>query len=597
MSLAELFAFLAAICICVPISRHFGFGSVLGYLFAGVLIGPYVLGLIHDPDHLLHVSEFGVVLLLFIIGLELQPSRLWVMRHSIFGLGSAQVALTAAIIAFASVGLGLSWPTAIVIGLALALSSTAFVLQLLAEKKELTTRYGRSSFSILLFQDLAVIPILAIIPVLGTDFRAEDTQLSDFLVPLLAIVGLLVGGRYLLRPLFSLVARLGGHEIFTAASLLVVVAAAGLMEVVGLSMALGAFLAGLLLADSEFRHQLEAEIEPFKGILLGLFFAAVGMNLSLGLLANQPALILGLALGLIAVKLGALLLIGRLAGLPGDATRDMAFILAQGGEFAFVIFATAVGEGKMDDALRELLTIVVTVSMIATPLLFMLNERLFRARARPDAPERAYDDVEEEEAQRVVIAGMGRYGQIIARILNGRGIPVTALESSAAQVDFLRRFGVRLYYGDAGDLDLLRAARVGDAKFFILAIADVDDSVRTAELVKQNFRTVRIYARARDRHHAMRLMDVGVDYLIRETFPASLETAEKLLVELGDTPERARTTIAMFREKDEALLIAEKAVLHDEDQRIQTIEAARRELEDLFSADERAVKGSSGAGG
>jgi glutathione-regulated potassium-efflux system ancillary protein KefC/glutathione-regulated potassium-efflux system protein KefB len=393
MSLNELLAFLAAICIFVPISRHFGFGSVLGYLFAGVIIGPYVLGLVQHPDHLLHVSEFGVVLLLFIIGLELQPSRLWVMRHSIFGLGAAQVIVTALAITLVAMLAGLAWPTAIVVGLALALSSTAFVLQLLAEKKELTTRYGRSSFAILLFQDLAVIPILAIIPLLGTGPGGDEPDLTGMLIPVAAIAGLLVGGRYLLRPLFSVVARLGGHEIFTAASLLVVAAAAGLMEVVGLSMELGAFLAGLLLADSEFRHQLEAEIEPFKGILLGLFFAAVGMNLSLGLLAEQAALILGLALGLVLIKFVVLMVIGRLAGLPGDATRDMAFVLAQGGEFAFVIFATAVGEGKMDESLRELLIIVVTVSMIATPLLFILNERLFRARARETGSDRAYDTV------------------------------------------------------------------------------------------------------------------------------------------------------------------------------------------------------------
>ena len=589
MSLIELLSFLIAICIFVPIFRVFGFGSVLGYLFAGILIGPYLLGLVQNADHILHVSEFGVVLLLFIIGLELQPSRLWVMRHSIFGLGTAQVAGTAVMIALAGRWLGLDWTTAIVVGLALALSSTAFVLQLLAEKKELTTRYGRSSFSVLLFQDLAVIPILAIIPILGTGPAGGEGDLIGIAIPILAIAGLLLGGRYLLRPLFTLVARLGGHEIFTAASLLVVVAAAGLMEAVDLSMELGAFLAGLLLADSEFRHQLEAEIEPFKGILLGLFFAAVGMNLNLTLLTEQPGLILGLALGLIAVKLVVLLLIGRLAGLPGAATRDMAVILAQGGEFAFVIFATAVAEGKLDPGLRELLTIVVTVSMIATPLLFILNERLFRSRDRQPGDDRSYDTVE-ETAHSVVIAGMGRFGQIVARILTLRGVALTALESSATQVDFLRRFGVRVYYGNARDLDVLRAAKVGAAKYFLVAIEDTDVSVQTAEVVRKHYRDVKIFARARDRHHAHRLMDVGVDYLIREAFPASLETAETLLRELGDTPERARRTIETFRAKDEALLIAEKALLHDEHQRIQTIDAAERELEDLFAADEEVAK-------
>jgi len=588
MSLNELLPFLAAICVLVPIFRKLGFGSVLGYLFAGILIGPFVLGLIGDPEHILHVSEFGVVLLLFIIGLELQPSRLWVMRHSIFGLGTAQVLGTSLLVALASRALGLSWTTAIVVGLALALSSTAFVLQLLAEKKDLTKLYGRSSFSILLFQDLAVIPILAIIPILGDGPAGGEGDLIGMLTPILAIAGLLVGGKLVLRPLFSLVARLGGHEIFTAASLLVVVAAAGLMEAVHLSMELGAFIAGLLLADSEFRHQLEAEIEPFKGILLGLFFAAVGMTLNLSLLADKALLVLGLAAGLIAIKMAVLYVIGIAGKMPKAATRDMAFILAQGGEFAFVIFATAVNESKMDAPLKELLTIVVTVSMIATPLLFMFNERFLRSQDRKASDDRAYDTVDTQN-ERVVIAGMGRFGQVIARILSVRSIPFTALESSAAQVDFVRRFGARLYYGNATDLDLLRAAGVGDAEVFIIAIEDTETSVRVAELVKTHFRNVKLFARARDRHHAHRLMDIGVDFLIRELYPASLETAERVLLTLGDTPERAASTIATFTDKDEQLLVAEKALLHDEHERMQTIHAARRELEDLFAADERAL--------
>jgi glutathione-regulated potassium-efflux system ancillary protein KefC/glutathione-regulated potassium-efflux system protein KefB len=523
------------------------------------------------------------------IGLELQPSRLWVLRRSIFGLGAAQVLGTGLLITLVSRGLGLGLTTAIVVGLSLALSSTAFVLQLLAEKKELTTQYGRSSFAILLFQDLAVIPILAIIPILGEGPAGGEGDLIGILTPILAIGLLLVGGRLLLRPLFRLVATLGGHEIFTAASLLVVVAAAGLMEAVDLSMELGAFLAGVLLADSEFRHQLEAEIEPFKGLLLGLFFVAVGMTLNLPLLAEQPALIVGLAAGLIAIKWLALYGIGRAAGLPGGTARDMAVVLSQGGEFAFVIFATAVNEAKMAPELRELLTIVVTVSMVATPLLFVLNDRLLRSRDAGPASDRPYDTVETDD-HRVVIAGMGRFGQMIARILHVRSIPFTALEGSAAQVDFMRRFGGRIYYGNARDLDLLRAARVGEARIFVVAVQDVDTSVCVADLVKKHFPGVKIFARARDRHHAHRLMDVGVDYLIREAFPASLETAEQVLLALGDSPERARRTITKFRENDERLLLAEKALLHDEHERMQTIHAARRELEDLFAADERAAR-------
>ena len=384
MTLVHVVILLAAVCIAVPLFRRLGFGSVLGYLAAGILIGPDGLGLIENVETLLHVSEFGVVLLLFIIGLELQPSRLWVMRRAVFGLGAAQVAATAALIALAAWLLGLGGPQAILVGLALALSSTAFVLQLLAEQGHLAHRYGRASFSILLFQDLAVIPILALIPALSAAGVTGEGAVAQALTGALAVAGLVVGGRYLLRPAFRVVAGLGGHEIFTAGALLVVAGSAWLMHAVGVSMALGAFLAGMLLADSEFRHQLEAEIEPFKGLLLGLFFVSVGMAADLSLLLASPLLILALTAGLLALKMAVLWGVARLTGQPADVSRDLAFVLPQGGEFAFVIFTAAVAERVLEPAVAGLLTVVVTLSMVATPLLFVLNDRLFRRRKARD---------------------------------------------------------------------------------------------------------------------------------------------------------------------------------------------------------------------
>lgn len=583
MTLAHLVVLLAAVCIAVPLFRKLGFGSVLGYLAAGILIGPYGLALIGNVEVLLHVSEFGVVLLLFIIGLELQPSRLWVMRRAVFGLGAAQVLVTAALIGLAARAFGLGNAQAALVGLALALSSTAFVLQILAEKGHLAHRYGRASFSILLFQDLAVIPILALIPALSASGVTGDGALVQGLIGVAAVAGLVLGGHYLLRPAFRVVAALGGHDIFTAAALLVVVGAAWLMHAVGVSMALGAFLAGMLLADSEFRHQLEAEIEPFKGLLLGLFFVAVGMAADLSLIADSPLLVLALTAGLVAVKMTALWLVARASGMPGDVARDLAFVLPQGGEFAFVIFTAAVAEAAMSPSLAGLLTVVVTLSMAVTPLLFILNERAFRDRA-PSRPRREYDTVD-DHSHRVIIAGMGRFGQIIARVLNARGIPFTAIEASARQVDFVRRFRNKVYYGDVTDPDLLRAARVDQAEVFVVAVQGVENSLKVVECMRKLYPKLKIYARAWDRHHAHLLKEAGVDYLIREALLSSLEMAAVLLEELGDKHERARRTIEIFRENDDKLFRQEHAVMHDEHEVIQTIEASRKELEALFDSD------------
>ncbi|MEJ2514821.1 MAG: monovalent cation:proton antiporter-2 (CPA2) family protein [Gammaproteobacteria bacterium] len=585
MSATEILAYLAAAVIAVPISRRLGFGSVLGYLAAGIAIGPWALGLVDDVDHVLHVAEFGVVLLLFIIGLELQPSRLWALRKAVFGTGAAQVLITGAALWAAAMAFGLAAAPALIVGLTLALSSTAFVLQLLAERRQLTTRHGRTAFAILLFQDLAVIPLLALIPAFAPASGATDAGgAADVVLQLAAVAGLILGGRWLLKPLFRLVARDGGHEIFTAMSVLIVVAAAMLMVHVGLSAALGAFIAGVLLADSEFRHQLEAEIEPFKGLLLGLFFVAVGMSANLGLLADFPLRLIAMTLCLLLIKGAVLYGVGRITGLPAASARSLAVVLSQGGEFAFVLLAAAMEGQLIQRELFETLVLVVTLSMAATPFLVLLDERL-ASKERSSEPERAFDTPDSGD-HRVIVAGLGRFGQIVARVLNMRGIAFTALESDASHVDFLRRFGNVVYYGDARRLELLRAARAGEANIFVVAVEDSATSIQIVETVKGHFPHLKIFARAVDRAHARALKDRKVDYVIRANFASSLEMAENVLTALGDPEDKARRSIQRFRQFDEELLEKERALQQDEGKLIQTVREAERELAFLFASDE-----------
>ncbi|GLR11825.1 potassium transporter [Chitinimonas prasina] len=572
---------LASAVVAVPLLKRLGLASVLGYLAAGVAIGPWGLGLIAQPDAILHTTEFGVVLLLFIIGLELQPSRLWVLRRAVFGLGGAQVLLTSLLLALLAWLLGLPWLAAIVAGLALSLSSTAFVLQMLAEKNQLTTRHGRDGFAVLLFQDLAVIPLLAILPLLSP--LASTASRPPAWVSLAAVAGVVLGGRFVLRTLLRKVAKANSHELFVMATLLIVMATAWGMEAAGLSLSLGAFLAGVLLADSEYRHELEANIEPFKGVLLGLFFVAVGMAANLGLLLAQPLLLLGLALGLIVVKAAVLLLIGRMAGMEGRTQRRFAVYLAQGGEFAFVLLTLAVGQHLMDKATADLLAMVVTLSMAMTPFVVLLHERWIAPRL-DEQTVREFDQIKSDQ-HRVIIAGFGRFGQIVARVLRMRKIPATVLEHSFEQVDFVRRFGNRIHYGDASRLDVLRAAGAADAELFVLAIDDVEASLRTAETVREHFPHLKIYARARNRFHYYRLRDLGVTVATRETFAASLEMAGGVLQGLGVSSVGAASTLAAFRAHDEALLDKQYAVHHDETQLMQTARDAAQELEGLFESD------------
>ena len=596
--LHETAIFLAAAVVAVPLFRLLGFGSVLGYLVAGVAIGPDGLRLITDVDNILHFAEIGIVLLLFIIGLELQPSRLWVLRHSVFGLGALQVAACAVPLGLAAWGFGLDPVGAAIVGAGLALSSTAFVLQLLAERGQLTTHQGRAGFAILLFQDLAVLPLLAALPLL----QAGGAGLAprELVLDTAAVIGVLtaitVGGHFLLRPVLRAVALARTHEIFTATALLVVVGSALAVEAVGVSMGLGAFLAGVLLADSEYRHELEANIEPFKGLLLGLFFIAVGMSADLGLVADRPAAVVGLALGLLAVKAVVVYGVGRLWGLAPPAARALAAVLPQGGEFGFVLFSAGVARGILDDATGTLLIAVVTISMAVTPLLVLLNERVLSPRLESAPAGRDYDRIDDDRAP-VIIAGFGRFGQIVGRLLRMARIPFTALETNPVQVDFVRRYGNKVYYGDPSRPDVLRAAGAAGARAFVLAIDDVETSVRVAQTVRRAYPQLPVYARARNRQHAHRLMDLGARVIVRETFDSSLALGRQLLEGLGWAADEAEDAARRFREHDERTLAKQRAFRHDEQALIQSVQEAASELEELFEYDSTRRRRREGQGG
>jgi monovalent cation:proton antiporter-2 (CPA2) family protein len=578
----QIAVFLAATVIAVPLFRRFKLSAVLGYLAAGMVVGPWGLGVFEDVENILHFSEFGVVLLMFVIGLELQPSRLWVLRHAVFAGGLAQVAVTTALLALAIRSLGQTWPAAVVIAFALSLSSTALILQVLAERGELNTRHGRSAFAILLFQDLAIMPALVVLPFLAGG-TARSMSWQQILLPVLAI-GVTVGaGRHLLRPVLRIVAGTRAQEAFTAAALLVVVGTALLFQAAGLSMALGAFIAGVLLADSEYRHELEADIEPFKGLLLGLFFIAVGMSANLGVLVASPGRVLALTAAYLVIKALAIWIAARIMRHDAATARRLGIALAGGGEFAFVLFGLATRGRLIDPEVADLLVIVVTASMILAPLLIAAADALATRIAPPPNPPQ-FDRIEPEEP-RVLIAGFGRFGQIVARVLRARRIRFTALEISQAQVDFVRRFGNKLYYGDASRLEMLRSAGADHADVLVLAIDDVDASVRTAQMVRRHFPKLRVLARARNRQHAFRLMDAGVTEIRRETLASSLELSEATLVALGTDRATAARQVERFRAHDEETLRQQAGVRDDEEKLIATAQASARQLEKLFEAD------------
>jgi monovalent cation:proton antiporter-2 (CPA2) family protein len=574
--------YLAAAVVAVPLCKRIGLASVLGYLAAGSIIGPSGFALTKDVDSALAFSEFGVVLLLFIIGLELKPSRLWALRKSVFGMGGLQVLLSAVpltALAFFAVS---TFSAALIIGISLAFSSTAFALQIMSEKRELATQHGRLAFSILLFQDLAAIPLLAIVPLLSGNTTASNSEIFVSAVKVAAVIaGVIIGGRYLLRPALRIVASAKTGEIFTAAALLIVLSTALVMDKMGLSMALGSFIAGILLADSEYRHELEADIEPFKGLLLGLFFMAIGMTVDYSLIVNEPLKIVGGVFILLLIKGAAVFSVGKIAGLKTPNARTLAITIPQGGEFAFVVFSVAVANRVLSTEIASQLVVIVTLSMAITPLLVLLNEKVFRPMF---AEEKVFDQIEENE-NLVIIAGFGRVGQIAGRVLRVLDIGFTALDHDQAQVDVLRKFGNKVYFGDASKIELLKAAGADKAKVFILAIDDVAASVKTAEVVRQHFPHLKVYARARNRQHAYQLLDLGIDKQWRETLASSIEMTEAVLQEFGFTYYRAQRVMDKFRSHDDSQLREQHAVHKDESKLVQLSNQYAQQLTDVLQND------------
>jgi glutathione-regulated potassium-efflux system ancillary protein KefC/glutathione-regulated potassium-efflux system protein KefB len=585
---------LIAAVLAVPLFKRLKLGAVLGYLAAGVAVGPWALRLITDVQSILHFSEFGVVLMLFLIGLELNPSRLWVLRRSVFGLGGAQVgAVTAAFFAI-GLALGVEPMAALIAGFGLALSSTAFVLPVLAERGQLQSPQGNATFAILLFQDLAVIPLLVILPLLaggaagaGHLHGGGDSGLVMASKIVGALVGLVLAGRYLLRPAFKAIAASGNQEIMTATALLVVVATSAVMEKVGLSMSLGAFLSGVMLAESEYRHELHADIEPFKGLLLGLFFMAVGMSANLGIVAERPIALLGLVVGFMLLKAVVVFWVCRAFRHDPTESASIAGALSQGGEFAFVLFGIATAARVLSKGTSDFLVVAVTLSMALTPVALLLSDR-FIARSAARGEKREFDTIADHDHENpVIIAGFGRVGQIVGRMLALHRIGFTALDAASTHVDFVRKFGNKIYYGDATRLDLLRSAHAERAKVFVVAIDDMVQSIKVVELVQHHFPHLTIIARARNRSHAYQLLAMGVTLLTRETFESSLTMAQQTLVALGMAEEKAQAAVRKFAKYDEARVRAMYVLRDDQQKLIESVKQYASELESLFATDEQ----------
>jgi monovalent cation:proton antiporter-2 (CPA2) family protein len=581
--LTTLVALLGAATIAVPLTRRLGLGSVLGYLLAGVFIGPSVLGLVTDVGQIADISSLGVVMLLFLIGLELRPRRLWVMRQAVFALGAGQVVVSAAVLGVLAYQVGIAWPGAVVLGAGLAMSSTAIVLPMLAERNLMQSRSGRDGFAVLLFQDLAFIPLVALVPLLAEQSMPDHVPWHDVAVAAVAIAVILVGGRFVIPPLIRAIGGARTPEMFTTVSLLIVAGTAYIANLAGLSMSLGAFMAGVLLSQSEYRHELQADIAPFEGLLLGFFFISVGMEVDLHLAWAHPALLAVATVALLLAKLVVGFVLALLARQSlTDAVR-FSLALNQASEFSFVLFAAAVAAGALSSATAAMATLVAAVSMAATPVLFALSERSLVPRLQPE-PVPDFDTIEAADAP-VIIAGFGRFGQIVGRVLRMHGIRFTALERDPGQVDVVRRFGNRVYFGDPTRVELLRAAGAEQARLLIVVLDNPEDVLRIVEAAKRNFPQLTILARARNRRHAHLLMDRGVDGLVRETFYSSLKLAEEALAALDVPPEEAARSVALFREHDERNLRETLAIYRDEKQLIQSTQQATEELMGLFEAD------------
>lgn len=581
--LLQITLFLGAALLVVPLLKRLGIATVLGYLITGIVLGPHVLNIANDPEAIHKLAEFGVIFLMFLIGLELRPQRLWTMRQSIFVIGSAQVGITAVVIGtilFFLLQQGIA--TSLVIGSALALSSTAFVLQLLTEKQQLNTSYGQQSFSILLFQDIAAIPLIAVIPLLAGN-ESTHYGIAYFAAIVAAFTGLFLFSRFLIRPFFRFIVKTGAHELITAISLFIVLAVVLLMDLLNISTTLGAFLTGVLLADSEFRHELEASIAPFKGLLLGLFFMTVGMLTPIQLLWQQPLFILAGALLLLLIKFTLLTAIARYYQLSWPNSLLLASCLAQGGEFAFVIFSVAQSEQLLSEAIIAPITLIVIISMILTPVLYWIIRQGIVPHLR-SVTVPAYDEILDQQPT-MIIAGFGRFGQTIARVAHLQHQKFTAIDSNLEKVDFVRNYGGHLYYGDATHPDILRAAGIQQAKVFILAIDDIEDSMNVARHIRLNYPELQLLVRARDRHHVHLLRDLGVQHIWRETYLSSLGMAYRALCDLGVSDSDAKKSIELFRDYDEQLLAQQQRVYTDEQKVYESHRNALAELEHLFERD------------
>ena len=571
--------YLSAAIVLVPIFKRLGLGSVLGYLIAGILIGPYALQLIDDPEHVLHFAEFGVVLMLFLVGLELESQKVWELRKTLFGLGGLQVTFTLLLVAVVAHLLNFSWPVAIVIGMGVAMSSTAIGLTALSEKKLLSTPGGQASFATLLFQDLSVIPLFMLLELIAPSGGAAGFDIWAVVKAIAAIVAIIFASRTLLRPVMRVVAQTEMREIFVAFSLLLVIGVSIAMQSVGLSMALGTFLAGVLLADSEYRYELRLDIEPVKGLLLGLFFIAVGMSVDLSLLANAPLMIVGIALLIVLTKMAILMGLGRLFKYSFRDNLLFGVALSQIGEFAFVIFGVALAQNTIPRETYNILNAIVAVSMLITPLLLLLYDRFLTIQCG----ERPKDTITENNA--VIIAGFGRFGQIVGRVLLAKGINVTIIDSDPNQVDLMREFGWRCYYGDAARLDLLEEAGIATTKLLVVAVNDPAATLEMATLVKQKWPSVSMVVRARSRTDAFDLRDLDLDP-IRETFHSSLVAAKQALVAIGETPTSAAKIIKHFEQHDTEQLEATRKIRHDKKAILSMTEQGRQDLKDLLKIEQ-----------
>ncbi len=597
--------YLGAAVIAVPVSKALGLGSIIGYLAAGMAIGPWGLGLVTNVQDILHFAEFGVVLMLFLVGLELEPKRLWSLRRPIFGWGSAQVIACAAVLFIALWGASLfvptvssalgGWKTALVAALGLALSSTAIALQVMGERNLLPTSSGQAGFSILLFQDVAAIPILALIPLLGISQEVNEASSGVYIaysaIKIIAIIaGIVVGGRLLLRPIFRWIARSKTPEIFTAASLLLVVGIAVLMLYVGLSMALGAFLAGVLLAESEYRRELETDIEPFKGLLLGLFFIAVGMSIDFSVLINSPWLIASVLIAFIAIKFAVIYGITRLMDVPFQERPVLTLLLAQGGEFAFVVFQAAAGAKVFAPETASLLIGVVALSMLISPLILIAIDKLWQPRFA-DCGVTLPDEISEQQAAPIIIAGFGRYGQIVGRLLLAQDIPTTVLDHDAEMIETARSFGYRVFYGNATRLDLLRKAGAATAQILVVAVDDVEQSLAIVDLAKEHFPLLQLVVRARDATHWNKLRDRDVTLIQRELFESSLQSAGTVLELLGYAAPDANRIVQLFRTHNFELLEQMHPHYQDRAKVISTVKQGRAQLaEQMAKEREMAAK-------